>query len=90
MEKFFACVGVLMMVILPISFVWNLVRDLAHPEWWGDWTHNPYIYCPMSLLMFAGAGVYVARVYWKCRQMDKQAMQRSAAHLEAIRKLMQK
>lgn len=51
MDKIYAVVGALSMVLLPVGFVMNLCYDLNHPELWSDWQHDPRIYGTAAILV---------------------------------------
>jgi hypothetical protein len=49
-DKIYAVVGALSIVVLPVGFVMNLCYDLNHPELWSDWEHDPRIYGTAAIL----------------------------------------
>lgn len=67
MEKFFTVFGLIMMVVLPVGMVLFLLHDLAHPELWSDWMHNPKVYGPLELIVILPLLVWCAYVAWNLR-----------------------
>ena len=89
MDRFYFRFGLAMMIFLPVAIVTTLYRDFHHPEWWGDWQHNPHAYLPLVLLMLLCALPYILYVLSGIRRMHKQLKQR-AAYLDHLRKLNEK
>ncbi len=89
MDRFYYRVGVAGMIVLPTGIVINLYRDFHHPESWGDWQHNPYVYLPLVLLMVLCALPYILYVLYGIRRMHEEIKQR-AVYLDYVRKLNEK
>jgi hypothetical protein len=51
MEKFFAVVGAVGMLLLPVGFLICLCYDLAHPDTRGDWQHDPRLYGTLAIVV---------------------------------------
>lgn len=73
MEKFYAVVGALSMVLLPVAFAMNLCYDLGHPELWSDWQHDPRIYGTVAILVLPLLLWLWARKYRKQQWMERRA-----------------
>lgn len=89
MDRFYSRFGAAMMILLPVAIVVALYRDFHHPEWWGDWRHNPHVYLPLVLLMLLAVLPYLAYVLYGIRRLHQHIKQR-AAYLDRLRKLNQK
>jgi hypothetical protein len=44
MRNLVTVVYVLVTVLVPVGLLCNLCYDLAHPELWSDWQHDPRLY----------------------------------------------
>jgi hypothetical protein len=49
-----ACV-VLVWGVLPALAAATALKDAAHPELWGDWRKNPYVWGPVFLAALGGS-----------------------------------
>lgn len=67
MDKFFALVGALSMVGLPVAFVINL----CYEELWSDWQRDPRIYGTASILMLLPLLWLWARKYRKEQRAER-------------------
>ena len=47
MQRIWYWLGITFFVVAPPWFCYVLYRDVTHPETWGDWQKNPYVYLPM-------------------------------------------
>jgi hypothetical protein len=63
-DKLYALVGALSMVLLPIGFVMNLCYDLRHPELWCDWQHDPRLYVPITIVVLGPLLLLCVRKHW--------------------------
>jgi hypothetical protein len=71
MEKFFGVVGALGMVVLPLGFLVSVCYNLAHPETWSDWHHDPRVYGPLWSVIFPPLLWMCVREHRKLRRMKK-------------------
>jgi hypothetical protein len=51
MRKLCTAVNVLVTVLVPVGFLVNLCYDLAHPELWCDWQHDPRLYGTLAIVV---------------------------------------
>lgn len=72
MDKLYAVVGALGMVLLPIGFAINLCYDLNHPELWCDWQHDPRLYGTFVILIVGPLLWLCFQKQWKLQRMKMQ------------------
>ena len=70
MNSFFRSVGPFVIVLLVVNFVGHLCYDLAHPEMWGDWEHNPWLSLGVAVVVVPLA-VHLARKELRVRRQMK-------------------
>jgi hypothetical protein len=71
MSSLYSAVGILAMVLIPVGFFANLAYDLAHPERWSDWQHDPRIYGTLALVVMPPLLLILIREMWKLRRAQK-------------------
>jgi len=57
MRKLCTAVNVLVTVLVPVGFLVNLCYDLAHPELWCDWQHDPRLYGTLAIVVIPADSV---------------------------------
>jgi hypothetical protein len=72
-EKLYAVVGAVSMVLLPVAFVISLCYDLGHPERWSDWQHDPRIYGTAAILVLPPLLWLWARAHRKQQRMERRS-----------------
>lgn len=40
------------LILVSVGLLINLIRDISHPSWWSDWTHDPRLYGPVAIPLF--------------------------------------
>lgn len=58
MNRFWINLGYVLVVVLPVLFVCRAILDFRHPEWWGDWRHNPNVYLPLGAAGLAAVALW--------------------------------
>lgn len=66
MDRFYSALGKLLIIGMPVWFVIQLCYDLAHPELWSDWRHNPRLYVTEVIIL---VGIAVPVILW-CVAVD--------------------
>jgi hypothetical protein len=71
MRKFVTAVYVVVTVLVPVGFLANLCYDLAHPETWCDWKHDPRLYGTMAIVLGLPFLWSCIRDHRKAQRMEK-------------------